>query len=170
MERTPCHCKSIQSGTFETLHRLGRRSLNEHSFQDALKAFFQPIKGEDPRLDFYAMYRREASVYDEDHIIKYDEDLNTTLIFVRRPPLVLATYLTYLCRLACFLPSVLPLLSMSTRSSNPTRTSNQRPFSAQFYSPSITLPPKMKLPSFHLYREALPVRLLLQLDSYMRAS
>ena len=29
------------------------------------------------------MYRREAMEYDTDYVKKYDEDLNTTLIFVR---------------------------------------------------------------------------------------
>ena len=32
------------------------------------------------------MYKREATEYDIDYVKKYDEDLNTTLIFVRRPP------------------------------------------------------------------------------------
>ena len=55
----------------------------EHSIQDALRSFFQPIKTDDPRLDFYTMYKREAMEYDTDYVKKYDEDLNTTLIFVR---------------------------------------------------------------------------------------
>jgi len=76
---------------FEVLHWLGRRSLNGHSFQDALRTFFQPIKNDDPRLDFYTVYKREATEYDTDYVKKYDEDLNTTLIFVRRPLLVFAT-------------------------------------------------------------------------------
>ncbi|KAF9653352.1 hypothetical protein BDM02DRAFT_1902019 [Thelephora ganbajun] len=50
-------------------------------FQDALRAFFQPIKTDDPRLDFYTMYNREATGYDTDYVKKYDDDLNTTLIF-----------------------------------------------------------------------------------------
>jgi len=36
----------------------------------------------DPRATFYDMYRREAEEYDREFIKKYDEDLNTTLIFV----------------------------------------------------------------------------------------
>ena len=52
------------------------------SFQDALRTFFQPIKTNDPRLDFYTIYNREATEYDLDYVKKYDEDLNTTLIFV----------------------------------------------------------------------------------------
>ena len=54
------------------------------SFQDALRAFFQPLKTDDPRLNFYTIYKREATEYDVDYVKKYDEDLNTTLIFVRR--------------------------------------------------------------------------------------
>ena len=54
------------------------------NLQDALRSFFQPIKTDDPRVDFYTMYRREATEYDMDYVKKYDEDLNTTLIFVRR--------------------------------------------------------------------------------------
>ena len=45
--------------------------------------YFQPIENDDPRLDFYTMYKRETTEYDADHMDKYDEDLNTTLIFVR---------------------------------------------------------------------------------------
>jgi len=41
-----------------------------------------PSAEEDPRATFYAMYRREAEEYDREFIKKYDEDLNTTLIFV----------------------------------------------------------------------------------------
>ena len=51
--------------------------------KDALRTFFQPIKNDDPRLDFYTMYKKEANEYDQDYVKKYDEDLNTTLIFVR---------------------------------------------------------------------------------------
>ena len=38
---------------------------------------------EDPRTQFYNHYRKEAEEYDKDFMKKYDEDLNTTLIFVR---------------------------------------------------------------------------------------
>lgn len=65
--------------------------LNGGSLHDALRMFFQPIKNDDPRLDFYTMYKKEAGQYDADYVKKYDDDLNTTLIFVRRPSLALAT-------------------------------------------------------------------------------
>ena len=64
------------------LNRFDYVPLNELSFQDALRTFFQPIKNDDARLDFYAMYKKEAVEYDTDYVKKYDEDLNTTLIFV----------------------------------------------------------------------------------------
>jgi len=51
--------------------------------------YLQPIKNDDPRLDFFTMYKREAMEYDTDYMQKHNEDLNTTLIFVRsfpRPP------------------------------------------------------------------------------------
>jgi len=35
------------------------------------------------RTKFYEMYREEAGEYDREFIKRYDEDLNTTLIFVR---------------------------------------------------------------------------------------
>ena len=34
------------------------------SIQEALRMYFQPIKNEDPQLDFYTMYKREATEYD----------------------------------------------------------------------------------------------------------
>jgi len=85
MKRNPYPCKSIQSGTFNTLYCLHRWPLTERSIQDALRSFLQPIKTDDPRVDFYTMYKRESTEYDIDYVKKYDEDLNTTLIFVRRP-------------------------------------------------------------------------------------
>jgi len=61
--------------------------LTDHgtSIQDALRVFLPPIKNDDTRLDFYTVYKKEATEYDTDYVKKYDEDLNTTLIFVRSP-------------------------------------------------------------------------------------
>ena len=56
------------------------------SIQEALRMYFQPIKNDDPQLDFYAMYKRETMEYDTEYMKKYDDDLNTTLIFVRFRP------------------------------------------------------------------------------------
>jgi len=54
-----------------------------HSIQEALRMYLQPIKNDDPQLDFYTMYKRETTEYDAEYMQKYNEDLNTTLIFVR---------------------------------------------------------------------------------------
>lgn len=83
------------------------RPLNRCSLQDALRTFFQPIKKGDARLDFYTMYKKEATEYDTDFVKKYDDDLNTTLIFVRCLSLAFTTFLLVLtggpvlCRKFC---------------------------------------------------------------------
>jgi len=41
-----------------------------------------PSTQEHHRTKFYEIYRREAEDYDREFIKRYDEDLNTTLIFV----------------------------------------------------------------------------------------
>ena len=72
--------------------------------QDALRVFFPPIKNDDPSIDFYVMYKKESTEYDTNYVKKYDEDLNTTLIFVRYyrslPPLTSPVLLggSLLCR------------------------------------------------------------------------
>jgi len=58
--------------------------------QDTLRAFLQPIKNDDPRLDFYNVYKKESTEYGTDYV-KYEEDLNATLIFVRRLTPTIAT-------------------------------------------------------------------------------
>ena len=55
------------------------------SIQEALRMYLQPIKNDDPKLDFYTMYKRETMEYDTEYMQKYNEDLNTTLIFVCLP-------------------------------------------------------------------------------------
>jgi hypothetical protein len=42
------------------------------------------LRSNDPRADFFAVYRKEADEFDRDYAKKYDEDLNTSLIFVSR--------------------------------------------------------------------------------------
>jgi len=80
---------------FNTLRCFGPRvSLAGCSLQDALRTFFQPIKTDDPCLDCYTTYKRDATEYDIDYVKKYDEDLNT-LIFVR---FILSAPAIYLAR------------------------------------------------------------------------
>ena len=49
---------------------------------------------DDLRAQFYQHYRKEADDYDKEFMKKYDEDLNTTLIFVRRGRCLVACVLT----------------------------------------------------------------------------
>jgi len=55
----------------------------DSSIQDALRMFLQPIKNDDPKLDFYTTYKREATEYDTEYMQNYNGDLDTTLILVR---------------------------------------------------------------------------------------
>ena len=61
------------------LSRLTRFSLrpSDSEEEDAL-----PADREDRQARFYQDYRKVAEEYDKDFLKKYDEDLNTTLIFV----------------------------------------------------------------------------------------
>jgi hypothetical protein len=62
---------------------------SQHSLHSALKEFFEPVKTNDSRTEFFAAYRRESGEFDRDYVGKYDGDLNTSLIFVgdTLPPL-----------------------------------------------------------------------------------
>jgi len=62
---------------------VGTNGLTPDSIQEALRMYLQPIKNDDPRLDFFTMYKRETVEYDTDYMKNHNEDLNTTLIFVR---------------------------------------------------------------------------------------
>jgi len=158
VERTLHHSELTQNGKSEILHRLGLWPLNGRSLQDALRVFFQPIKSDDARLDFYTTYKKEATEYDTDYVRKYDEDLNTTLIFVRQLIYIFATHLTCYRRPVCSLPSVRPSSSIPTRSLNPIRTNNLQPSFVQSFIPS-TSPLSRKTPLFHLPRKPPPARL-----------
>jgi len=137
---------------FNTLPRfVPRVLLTRRSLQDALRTFFQPIKTDDPRLDFYTMYKREATEYDTDYVKKYDDDLNTTLIFVRCVSSASAIYLTCPHRRVCSLPLAPRLSSTSNRTSNPIPTSNPRPSSVPFSSLSISPPSPVRPPPSHLF-------------------
>jgi len=51
--------------------------------------YLQPIKNDDPQVDFYTTHKRETTEYDTEYMQKCNEDLNTALIFVRScPPLI----------------------------------------------------------------------------------
>ena len=160
--------KSIPSGTLYIPALTGVLTSQRDSIQDALRTFLPPIKREDTRLDFYTVYKKEAMEYDTDYVKKYDEDLNTTLIFVRLPPLALCVS-DLLSRRVCSPRSVPPLSSTLSPISNPTRTTNLHPSSARSFSPSINPPSRVKPPSFRLSRRTRRGRLLQPPDSCTRA-
>ncbi|KAF9646287.1 hypothetical protein BDM02DRAFT_3188951 [Thelephora ganbajun] len=56
-------------------------NVDPRCIQEALRLYFQPIKNDDPQLDFCTMYKRETMDYDTEYMNKCNEDLNTTLIF-----------------------------------------------------------------------------------------
>jgi hypothetical protein len=145
-------------------------TVDRRSLQDALRTFFQPIKADDARVDFYTMYKREATEYDTDYVKKYDEDLNTTLIFVRCLLFALVKYLTLSCRQVYSQLSARPLSSMSIRTSNQIRTTNPRPSSAQSSSHSISPPSPVRLLPSHPFREIHRARSSPSPVSCMRAS
>ena len=65
------------------------------SLHFALKEFFEPLRTNDSRTDFFAIYRKESDEFDRDYTRKYDEDLNTSLIFVSpSPSLVVSSILS----------------------------------------------------------------------------
>ena len=76
------HYKLIRNGAPHPFSSPDSCPLTGPSIHDALRNFIPPIKTDDPRVDFYTMYKRESTEYDADYVKKYDEDLNTTLIFV----------------------------------------------------------------------------------------
>ena len=65
-------------------------NLTPYSLHSALKEFFDPRRTNDSRTDFCAVYRRESSEFDRDNAKKYDEDLNTSLIFVSDSVLIMS--------------------------------------------------------------------------------
>ena len=64
------------------LEHLRWAAYGKSSLHAALKEFFQPLRTNDTRADFFAIYRKESEEFDRDYAGKYDEDLNTSLIFV----------------------------------------------------------------------------------------
>ena len=137
-KENPHHCESIQNGMPITHDRLHRWSLSGRSFQDALRSFFQPTKADDPRIDFYTVYGRQAAEYDMDYVGKYGDDLNTAMIFVRLPSFALVASLTRSRRPVCLLLSAQHLPSMSIPNYNQIQTNNPPLSSAQSSSLSIT--------------------------------
>ena len=101
--------------------------------------YLQPLKNDDPQLDFYTMYKRETDEYDNVYIQKYNEDLNTTLIFVCSSFPVTSMHADYNPRPACSPPSAPPSSSASNPSLSQTtsQSTGQKPTFERSYSASI---------------------------------
>ena len=82
-EREAGQCRPSLVRSRDTEPTARTDELTPYSIQEALRMYLQPIKNDDPKLDFYTMYKRETLEYDTEYMQKYNEDLNTTLIFVR---------------------------------------------------------------------------------------
>ena len=119
-------------------------------FSCSQKQDLSPTDQEDHQAQFYEHYRKVAVEYDKEFLKKYDEDLNTTLIFVS------GVYMKLWCtsterknRLDCF-PLLPPhLLPRSTLSFSQTRATRLSPSSASLSIRSITPHSETMFPLFH---------------------
>jgi len=95
----------------------------------ALPSLFPNLLGtsSSARVEFYDKFQREADEYDRDFMNKYDEDLNTTLIFVSiliaHTSVALLMQFSWGHRPVCF--PQLHLLSLSTFSKTSNRITNK---------------------------------------------
>ena len=113
--------------------------------------FLQPIKNDDPQLDFFTMYKRETLEYDTEYMQKHNEDLNTTLIFVRFTSL-LSVYSTDHTLRPVYSPLLVPpSSSTSSRNSSQIPPNGPKPTSGQSSSASTD-------PSFQTKTPPLPQR------------
>lgn len=78
-EKSTVHEKNLADGWVPPSSSF-KSIIHELLFSSSQDAY--PTEG-DLRTRFYDDYRKEAEGYDRDFIKKHDEDLNTTLIFVR---------------------------------------------------------------------------------------
>ena len=90
-----------------------------------------------PKLNFYTMYGQETTEYDTEYIRKHNEDLNTTLIFVRFCVPVIAARSQE--SLVCSPRSALHSSSTSSRTSSLIPASGPRSTSA--HSLNVVAPP-----------------------------
>jgi len=130
---------------------LGDTRINKlipDSIQEALRMYLQPIKNDDPQLDFYTMYKRETVEYDTEYMQKHNEDLNTTLIFVRVWIPLVAIHIDHNFRPVCSPQSARPLSSMSSPSSSQTLANGRKRTSGRSSSASTDpfLPTKIPPP------------------------
>ena len=56
-----------------------------HRLHAALEEFFDPLRTNNSRADFFAVYRKQSNAFDREYMRKYDEGLNTSPIPVSHP-------------------------------------------------------------------------------------
>ena len=142
-----------------------------HSIQEALRIYFQPIKHDDPKLDFYTMYKRETMEYDTQYMEKYNEDLNTTLIFVRFRVLNFTFCSVHRpLRLVCSQQSVPHSSSTFNPSSSQILATGPKPTSEQSSLPLIHPSHHTKTPPLPQHGMVPPRRSLRPLTSFTQVS
>lgn len=123
-----------------------------------LRDLLQPDENHNPRLAFYNKFKRETDEYDIDYVKKYNEDLDSTLIFASLVSFAPTSYLTHPYSQACSPPS-LPPSSASSQCRNWVWTGNPQLFS----------PPSVNL-IFHLFKKLLRGKFSPPSDSHTRVS
>jgi len=132
--------------------------LTPDSIQEAMRMFLQPIKNDDPRLDFYTIYKRETMEYDTDYMQKHNEDLNTTLIFVRFCVPFIMHRVDHGLRPVSFPQSAPPSSLSSNRNSSQIPANGPKPTSGRSSSASTDPSFLTKTPPLPQCGKALPRR------------
>ena len=101
--------------------------------------YLQPIKSNDPQLDFYTMYKQKTLEYDTQCMQKYNDDLNATLIFVCSSFPLIVVHADHDPRPVCSPLSAPPSPSPSSPTSSQTEQNGRNCTLEQFSSASIRL-------------------------------
>ena len=131
--------------------------------------YLQPIKNDDPKLDFYTMYKRETMEYDTEYMQKYNEDLNTTLIFVRFSIPLSPYNVDRILRPVCSPQSAPPSSSTSSQSSSQIPPNVQKPTFTRFSSASTDPSLRTKTPPLPQHGMVPPQKSSQHLTSCMQA-
>ena len=142
---TNAHHPTLPSTHHDSWRMLGRMGIVRkglHHYKSFQNGALNPASSPDCCLLTDPASKRELVEYNVEYVKKYDEDLNTTLIFVCYSPSHCANHLIHFCRPACS-PQSAPLLSStSIRTSNLIPTSNPLPSSSLSTNLSfLTRPP-----------------------------
>ena len=94
MHKSPSPSSSTRNGPPSPSIIISALITSHSSLHSALKEFFEPLRTSDPRADFFTIYRKESDEFDREYAKKYDEDLNTSLIFVSFSPPSVASWVS----------------------------------------------------------------------------